>query len=152
MIRIIDGKKYLEFIQQKTSEKCLVPIRPELETILQRYDYTLPKTFGQGVNEGIKKIALRVKITELIHVETNKGGMKVKTSVKKCDLIMTHTARRTGCSLMYLAGIPIIDIMKVSGHKTPIEFLKYIRVGKEETAISLASHPYFIGNTLSVVK
>jgi hypothetical protein len=46
---------------------------------------------------------------------------------------------------MYLAGIPVIDIQKVSGHKTEKEFLKYIKVGKEETAINLSSHPYFKG-------
>jgi hypothetical protein len=69
----------------------------------------------------------------------------------KKDLIKTHTARRTGCSLMYLAGIPVIDIMKVSGHKTEKEFLKYIKVGKEETAINLASHPYFNQSNLKVV-
>jgi hypothetical protein len=151
-IKIINGKKFIELIQKKTGEKCIIPIRPELDIILQRYDYTLPKTFEQKVNEGIKKIGLKAKITELIHIEKNKGGLKVKSDIKKCDLITTHCARRTGCSLMYLAGIPIIDIMKISGHRTPNEFLKYIRIGKEETAVSLASHEYFIGSPLSIAK
>jgi hypothetical protein len=53
---------------------------------------------------------------------------------------------------MYLAGIPVIDIMKISGHKTEREFLKYIKVTKEQTEINLASHPYFIGNTLKRAK
>ena len=39
---------------------------------------------------------------------------------------------------MYLAGIPSIDIMKITGHKTEVDFLKYIKVFKEETAMSLA--------------
>jgi len=150
-IKVISGMKVIELVQAKTGEKCIIPIRPELEVILKRYDYTLPKTFEQKVNEGIKLIGEKAGITELIHRETNKGGMKIKTDVEKCKLIMTHTARRTGCSLMYLAGIPILDIMKISGHRTPKEFLKYIRIGKEETAISLSQHPYFKGNVLKVV-
>jgi hypothetical protein len=150
-IKEIDGKRVIELVQKKTGEKCFIPIRPELEVILKRYDYTLPKTFEQKVNEEIKKIGARAKITEIVHVEKNKGGMLVKTNVKKCQLIMTHTARRTGCSLMYLAGIPVIDIMKISGHRTPKEFLKYIKIGKEETAVTLASHPYFVGNPLKAV-
>jgi hypothetical protein len=149
-IKEIDGTKYIELIQKKTGEKCIIPIRPELEVILKRYDYTLPKSFEQKVNEGIKKIAAKAKITEPIHTEKNKGGMKVKTDVKKCDLIVTHTARRTGCSLMYLAGIPIIDIMKISGHRTPKEFLNYLRISKEETAVTLARHPYFLGKLKAV--
>jgi hypothetical protein len=146
-IKSIGGTKVIELIQQKTGEKCIIPIKTELDTILKRYDYTLPKTFEQKVNEGIKKIGEQAKITELIHVEKNKGGLKVKKDIKKCNLIKTHTARRTGCSLMYLAGIPTIDIMKISGHKTPNEFLKYIRISKEETAVTLASHPYFAGTS-----
>jgi hypothetical protein len=141
--KVKDGNMTIELIQKKTGEKCIIPVRPELEVILKRHNYTLPKTFEQKVNEGIKKIGERAKITELINVEQNKGGLKVKTSVKKCSLIQTHTARRTGCSLMYLAGIPVIDIMKISGHRTTKEFLKYVRISKEETALKLANHPYF---------
>ena len=40
----------------------------------------------------------------------------------KCDLIKTHTARRSGCTNMYLAKIQPIDIMKISGHKTERNF------------------------------
>lgn len=151
MIRVINGKNVIELIQKKTGETCLIPIRPELETILKRYDYTLPKTFEQKVNVGIKLIGKLAGIIEPIHQEKLRGGMKVKSDVAKHTLICTHTARRTGCSLMYLAGIPIIDIMKLSGHRTPTEFLKYIRVGKEETAISMGNHPYFTGTVLKVV-
>ena len=69
--------------------------------------------------------------------------MKVKKVIPKHDLIKTHTARRSGATNMYLAGIPSIDIMKITGHKTEREFLKYIRVTKEETAEMLSNHSYF---------
>jgi len=147
-IKEIEGNRVVELIQQKTGEKCFIPIRPELETILKRYDYTLPKTFEQKVNSGIKKIGLKAGITEYIKTEKNRGGSTVKKEVEKCNLICTHTARRTGITLMYLAGINVIDIMKLSGHKTPQEFLKYVRVSKEQTAVLLSNHPYF--NNLKV--
>ena len=152
MIKEEDGTKYIELIQQKTGERCLIPMRPELETILQRYDYTLPKSYEQKVNDNIKKVGEKCGIKEPITVEQWKSGMKVKTTTAKFKLIKTHTARRTGCTLMYLAGVQPIDIMKVSGHKTEKEFLKYIKVGKKETAMNLARHPYFIGNPLAVAK
>ena len=152
MIKEEDGTKYIELIQQKTGEKCLIPMRPELETILSRYDYTLPKTFEQKINFNIKEVGKLCDIKEGIVTETYKSGMKVKKTTPKYKLIKTHTARRTGCTLMYLAGVQPIDIMKVSGHKTEKEFLKYIKVGKKETAMNLARHPYFLGNPLSVAK
>ena len=44
---------------------------------------------------------------------------------------------------MYLAGIPTIAIMKVTGHKTEREFMKYIKNTEEQTALELMNHPYF---------
>lgn len=137
------GIKFIELIQQKTSERVIIPIKPELNSILQKYNFTLPKTHEQKVNERIKKIAREAGITQIIPTESERGGVIVKKDVAKCDLIKTHTARRTGCTNMYLAGIPAIDIMKISGHKTEREFLNYIKVSKEETAENLANHSYF---------
>ncbi|NJK84776.1 MAG: hypothetical protein HC906_01135 [Bacteroidales bacterium] len=78
--------------------------------------------------------------------------MKVKRIVPKNLLVKTHSARRTGCTLMYLAGVRPIDIMKISGHRTEREFMNYIKVGKEETAANLSKHPYFMGASLKIVK
>jgi hypothetical protein len=150
-IKKMDGKKFIELKQQKTGEKVIIPVKPELDVILQRYDYTFPKTSQLKVNSEIKKIAAAAGITEIIDQEKIRGRLKVKTTVKKCDLVSSHTARRTGCSLMVNAKIPIFDIMQISGHKTPDEFLKYVRLSKEEIAINLSSHPYFTGNTLKAV-
>lgn len=41
--------------------------------------------------------------------------------------------------------IPTIAIMKVSGHKTEKEFMKYIKITEEQTAMELMNHPYFSG-------
>lgn len=151
MVKTYSGNKVIELIQQKTGEKCIIPIRPELNSILKKYDYTLPKTYEQKINKYIKEVGEMAGIKEVINYEQNKGGLTVKTKVKKFNLIKTHSARRSGCTLMYLAGILTIDIMKISGHKTEREFLKYIKVSKEETAINLANHPYFNQNKLKVV-
>lgn len=145
MVKEEDGAKYLELIQQKTGEKCMIPISPELDEILIRYDYTLPKSFEQKINDNIKTVGQKCDINESITTEMHRGGKRISKTVPKYKLIKTHTARRTGCSLMYLAGVQPIDIMKVSGHKTEKEFLKYIRVGKKETALNLSKHPYFSG-------
>lgn len=152
MVKEENGVKYIELVQNKTGEKCLIPVRPELETILSRYDYTLPKSFEQKVNENIKTVGQKCGIKELVTIELNKAGLKVKKTEPKYKLIKTHTARRTGVTLMYLAGVQPIDIMKISGHKTEKEFLKYIKVGKKETAMNLARHPYFLGNPLSIAR
>jgi integrase len=145
------GVKYLEIIQKKTQNKVVIPLKPEAVAILRKYDFNLPKTYEQQINEGIKEAGELAKINEVIYFEVNKGGLRVKQSAPKFRLIKAHTARRTGCTLMYLAGLKTIDIMKISGHKTEKVFLKYIKITKEETAVSMASHPYFAGANMKVV-
>ncbi len=138
---ILNG--YIEMIQTKTQEKVIIPIRPELKAILSKYNYTLPKTYEQKVNKYIKEVGRLAEINETIQTENTRGGLVVKQDVYKYMLIKTHTARRSGATNMYLAGIPSIDIMKITGHKTETDFLNYIKVTKEETAKNLSLHPYF---------
>ena len=61
-----------------------------------------------------------------------KGGEKDFAMKRKCDLVHTHTARRTGATLMYLSGMDIYDIMKITGHSTPQTLKKYIKADKLE--------------------
>ena len=82
-------------------------------------------------------------INELIETKKVRGGKTIVEVVPKYKLITTHTARKSGATNMYLAGIPSIDIMKLTGHTTEVSFLKYIKVTKQETAVSLSNHPYF---------
>lgn len=151
-IKDVKGGKFIELIQKKTGERVTIPVRPELEAILKKYDYNPPHTHEQKINERIKLVCEKAKINEQIEVEEIKGGLKVTQSHPKHDLIKTHTARRTGATLMFLAGIPAISIMKITGHRTEREFLKYIRVTKEENATLLMNHPYFKGTPLKIAK
>lgn len=138
---------FIEIITKKTGESVLIPVRPELYTILKKYKFNLPKTYEQKVNSRIKEVAAMAGINESIEIEQIKGGMKVKRTIPKNELIKTHTARRTGATLMYLARIPLTDIMKITGHKTIRNLEKYIRVTKEETAKRLLMNPFFQGKT-----
>ena len=146
-----DGTKVIDLIQKKTGEQVLIPIRPELMRLLEKYDFNVPKTHEQKVNQSIKHIGAKAKITEPVIHEEIRGGLKVTAEIPKNLLIKTHTCRRSGCTNMYLAGIPIIGIMKISGHKSEREFLSYIKISKEETAITLQNHPYFTQSKLKVV-
>ncbi|WP_300726763.1 site-specific integrase [uncultured Rikenella sp.] len=140
------GGQVIELNQKKTGSKVVVPIRPELQAILEKYDYTLPSTCEQVVNREIKKIARAAGIVEPVRIREHRGD-RIRTVVyEKCDLIKTHTARRSGATNMYLAGLPTLAIMKITGHKTEREFMRYIKVTEEETAIQLSEHPYFRGN------
>lgn len=145
-----DGNKYINLTQQKTKESVIIPISPKCDQILKRYGYNFPKTLDQQMNTGLKIIGRLAKITEQVERTIVKDGRRVKVSVPKYEMIKTHTARRTGCTLMYLAKISSIDIMKFSGHRTETEFLKYIKVSKQETATKMRQNEYFTQSALVV--
>ena len=130
---------------KKTGTRVIIPIKPELMKILKKYGYSLPRTYEQKVNQYIKEIVRLAKITELIPVEKVKGGLTVKSMVPKCDLIMTHTARRTGVTIMYNEKVGIENIMKITGHKTEKSFRKYLKISAEDAAAKMAEMEYFKG-------
>ena len=62
------------------------------------------------------------------------GGIAVSKKYKKYQLIRNHTGRRSFATNMYLMSASTIGIMKITGHKTELNFLKYIKITREENA------------------
>lgn len=137
------GVRIIKIKQIKTGNEVQIPISKELDLLLKKYEYHLPKIYDQQLNESLKVICKRAEITDKITIQRTRGGRKERIVLEKNELVKSHTARRTGATNMYLAGIPTLDIMKITGHKKESNFLKYICVTNEEVANALASHPYF---------
>lgn len=140
-----NGQRAIDLTQCKTGNHVVIPIRAELQAILDKYHNRLPRSYEQKVNKFIKEIAREAGITDKVKVSYVENGKRKTHLVEKCELVKTHTARRSGATNMYLAGIPTIAIMKITGHKTEKEFMKYIKVTEEQTAMELMNHPYFSG-------
>lgn len=137
------GSKVICLTQVKTGIKVTIPVRGELDFILSKYGYDLPKINEQTLNRDIKDVGEKAKINELVEIEMIRGGLTIRSTVPKNTLIKTHTARRSGATNMFLAGIPTLKIMKVTGHTTEANLLKYIKASSEETADDLSTHLYF---------
>ena len=92
------------------------------------------------MNVYLKELAEKAKITNPERIAKTRGGVRVDTTRQKCKLVTVHTARRSFATNMYMADIPTITIMKITGHRTERSFLKYIRITPEENALKLAQH------------
>ena len=135
---------YISIHQQKTGRLVEIPCNAKVRAILNKYPKGLPHLSDQKINKYIKDIGKMAKIDEVVEVKGSRGGQVIKEYYKKYDLICTHTARRTGATLMYLDGIAIYDIMKVTGHKSVTTLEKYIRADKLEVAQKLVlQYDYF---------
>lgn len=134
---------FIRIKTQKTKTPVVIPINGMLRSILNSgFDLMTPVS-DQKINKHIKEICKIAGINEMIEVTINKGGEYVSEVHPKHDLVTTHTARRSGATNMYKAGIPPLAIMKITGHKTENSFMKYIKITEEENAEMLANHPFF---------
>ncbi len=134
----------LDLIQQKTKAKVLIPISSTVMSILKKYDYNLPKLKDLQINIYIKQIARMAKINQPIKISSIRGGKFIVEYKKKYELVYSHTARRTGATLMYLAGIDIYDIMKITGHSNPDILKRYIKADQFDiTKKIITKYSYF---------
>ena len=141
----LKGVKYFKIRQSKTKTDVLCPITKEISEIMRLRHNNLPpiKLNEPDINENIKELGRSLGFAKKIKCEFTKGGKKVIEMIPKHDLIMTHTARRSFCTNMYLKKMPVFDIMLFSGHKSEKEFYKYIRIKGEERAEHIVGKGFF---------
>ena len=137
---ISDG--YIRYVQKKTGESVVLPCHPRVAEIVRRYN-GVPAISQQKFNDIIKLICMDAGIREKIPVRETKGYKTTTTYREKWEMVSSHTARRTAATNMYKAGIPAISIMKITGHRTEANFLKYIKLSKEENAQMLKDNRFF---------
>lgn len=129
---------------QKTNKIVIIPIKPRLKPLLAKYKDGVPYMISnQKLNVYIKEVCQRAGISQSVKTMKTVAGKKRGTSTEKFKLITMHTARRTFATTLYLAGMDLLTIMALTGHKSAKSFLKYIRVSEEEFAIKAAKHEFF---------
>lgn len=122
----------LNIRQQKTGAQVSIPVSSECKAIFEKYDYNMPRLEDQVINRYMKDICRAAGLTEEVEIVETTGGNPVRVRKPKYDLVHTHTARRTGATLMYLSGMDVYDIIKVTGHTSPVMLKKYIKADKLE--------------------
>ena len=134
---ISDG--VIHFITKKCKAPVDIPAHPRVLEILKKHGGRAPQISAQKFNVYIKDVCKEAGINESVLVR--KSGKQIRC--EKWELVSSHTARRTGLTNMYKAGIPIYRCMMISGHKSEQVFLTYLRITQEENAIYLKDNPFF---------
>lgn len=102
--------------------------------ILKKYNYDLPKIPSYKFNERLKELGKKAKLKQKIEIVRKKGSVRVKDVHEKWEMISSHTCRRSFCTNMYLSGFPAEELMRISGHKSPAAFMRYIKVDNMQAA------------------
>jgi len=149
------GTPVIKLEQKKTGTNVTIPILTDrLVPILERYDYNLPKISDRKFNSMIKVVMRqlsesvpslqkleRTQLQSSQHLSERLGWNAYERDengnvvMPRWQLVSTHTARRTGITLMYLSHkYDLLQMMSVSGHKNTETFKSYIRLSSDEIA------------------
>ena len=128
----------IQYNQQKTKNKVVIPLHPVVSEILNKYNGELPTISDQKFNDYLKDVCRLAGLTELHVITRTVGGKEITETSPKYELVSSHTGRRSFCTNMYKRGLDSLMIRSISGHKTEKSFLTYIKIGAEEHAEMMA--------------
>jgi len=144
-IRVNGNDWYLLVRSKKTSADTQISLPDYAVDIITRYSeqkggYLLPRFNIVNLNKYVKLLALEAGFTHDVRkTRYRRGEMKeivVKTTSSKrgfrfCDLVTTHTMRRTAITTMLSLGMPEHIVRKISGH-SPMskEFFRYVSLAQ----------------------
>ncbi len=140
-MRISDAKKFhsswitkdfIEYSAQKTMSKSYVPLLETTKGILEKYGGKAPKMNEQYFNRMIKKVFFDCELDRPIVIRDRQGRRMVENVYALHELVSSHTGRKTFVSMMLARGVPIQDVMNMSGHQDYRSMKPYIQVDKEK--------------------
>lgn len=133
MIVELGGRKFIKLIQVKTGKKVMIPLDRRILPILKKHGGQAPKILDSTLNHNMKLIGEILGWTwEPDFDETHMGK---KAGPRFCDMISSHTARRTFASNAYAAGVPLSSIMAVTGHSTEEKLRVYLKLQPQDKAL-----------------
>lgn len=132
----------IHLMNVKTRKKSItvdIPAHPRVLAILKKYGGRAPKLAEQHVNALIKIVCSLAGINERLTL-LHKGHLQTD---RKCNFVTSHTARRTGLTNLYKAGVSTYRCMLISGHTSEKTFFKYIKITARENAEDLKNCSFF---------
>lgn len=150
IVKLSNDEEYIKLTQKKTNKDVLIPLRWEVKSILDKYNGVLPKVWEQKVNQHIKEVCKEVCFNDEVAIKETKAGLTAERKHRFYELVKTHTARRSGASNMQKGGVPLSDIMSITGHSSEAQLKAYLKLDTEQKAILASSNAYFQNNKLKI--
>jgi hypothetical protein len=132
---------------EKTNAKVIIPKRPEVKAILEKWNGFPPDFKKSSFNYRIKKVCQLAGINSKILYSINKGGEDQAEYLEKWEMASPHTARRTLITLLLEDGVPDNQVMALAGITQHETLLKYKKTKAEKAAKIAAALPFFTGKS-----
>lgn len=129
-------KRLITYVSKKTKKKAIVPLH---EKFLRYYRQRGTKKYSKAYyNHTMKEICRRCGITQPVKV-FYRGK---EQTMEKCELVGSHTARRSGATNLAKRGTPIPLIAKMMSHGQDVQMTqRYIWI--DEISLDEKSAAFF---------
>ncbi len=121
----------IEFRQLKTSGIAVVPLLDDCNQVLKNNDGKPPKISAQKFNDYLKKLFTQLEIFREVNFYEFRNGRVFEKVARLCDVITSHIARKSFITIMLEKGVPVQDVMKMSGHSDFRAMRPYIAISKK---------------------
>ena len=121
--------------ETKEDTQVIIPVLPQLQSILQKYDYDLPKAYSATeMNRTIKKVLKKANINRVVKYKESKAGKSIISNIEVWEKTTNHTARFTFINMMINDyGISPMALSKITGQSLKV-LLGYERGDKRKNA------------------
>ena len=133
MIVVANGIKFLKVKQVKTQKTVMIPLDKRVRDILDKYNGRMPDMCDSTLNDYIHIVCEVMGWTWTPNIDnlhrSPKGGNRF------CDLVTSHTARRSFATNAYKAGVPLSSIIAITGHAREEGLRRYLKLNAAEKAV-----------------
>ena len=142
----MEGVKFLDINQQKTSTPVYIPINDKVLNILNKYNGNFPPALTKNpasnevlYNRYIKKVCEKAKINEVVtaSLRQKKTNRFKIVEVPKWKAVSSHIGRRSFAT-NYYGKINTALLISATGHASEKQFLAYVGKKPQSNAIALA--------------
>lgn len=133
-----DGQAILSITTTKTGTKVEIPLFPQAEAILKKYNFHPPRMSDQFLNRSLKTIGRLAGIDDSLVIDRTAGGKRTETTVPKYERLTSHVGRRSFATNFFLLGVPAAMLMQITGHATERQFMQYVAIDGRRNAKALA--------------
>lgn len=138
-----NGNSYLNVKSIKTGTVSLIKLSDHALSTIDKFrakagkrKTILPPLSKNQLNKNIKAMARKAGWTDITGKKRNRRGQEIniykhpgKSPYRFCDLLSSHTMRRTAITTMLMLGVPDYVAKKISGHApNSTTFYRYVNL------------------------
>ncbi len=121
----------IEYSAQKTKSRAFVPMFSQAKEIVERYGGRPPKISSQRFNDYLKLVLKDCGLNRPVVLRDRQGNKEIETIYPIWEVASSHLGRKTFISIMLEKGVPIQDVMNMSGHQDYRSMKPYIFVNRK---------------------